>query len=33
VVEIRVLRKMTNGKEVFVLNFHRPGKALFDQAS
>jgi hypothetical protein len=33
VVEIRVSRKMTNGKEVFVLNFHRPGKSLFDQTS
>jgi hypothetical protein len=33
VVEIRVSRKTTNGKEVFVLNFHRPGKALVDQTS
>lgn len=33
VVEIRVSRRMTNGKEVLVLNFHRPGKALFDQTS
>ena len=31
VVEIRVSRKMTNGKGVFVLNFHRPGETLFNQ--
>jgi hypothetical protein len=30
VVAIRVSRKVTNGEAVFVLNFHRPGMALFD---
>jgi hypothetical protein len=33
IVEIRVSRKQTNNKEVFVLNFHRPGRSLFDQTS
>lgn len=28
-VEIRVSRRMTNGQEVFVLNFYRPGEPLF----
>ncbi|MDP1635192.1 MAG: hypothetical protein Q8L69_11000 [Gallionellaceae bacterium] len=28
-VGIRASRRMTNGKEVFVLNFHRPGVPLF----
>lgn len=28
-VEVRVSRRMTNGNEVFVLNFHRPGVPLF----
>ncbi len=30
-VEIRVSRRMTNGQEVFVLNFYRPGAALFSR--
>jgi hypothetical protein len=32
-VEVRVSRKMTHGKPVFVLNFYRPGRALFEQTS
>lgn len=30
-VQIRVSRRMTNGQEVLVLNFHRPGKPLFSR--
>lgn len=30
-VEIRVSRRMTKGQEVFVLNFYRPGEALFSR--
>lgn len=30
-VEIRVSRRMANGQEVFVLNFYRPGEALFSR--
>ena len=30
-VGIRVSRRITNGKEVFVLNFYRPGVPLFAQ--
>lgn len=30
-VEIRVSRRMTNGQEVFVLNFYRPGEPLFSR--
>lgn len=30
-VGLRVSRRITNGKEVFVLNFHRPGVPLFAQ--
>ena len=29
--EILVSRRMTNGQEVFVLNFYRPGKSLFSR--
>lgn len=28
-IAIRLSRRMTSGQEVFVLNFHRPGQALF----
>lgn len=28
-IGIRLSRRMTNGQEVFVLNFHRPGQPLF----
>lgn len=28
-IGIRLSRRMTNGQKVFVLNFHRPGQALF----
>lgn len=28
-IAIRLSRRMTNGQVVFVLNFHRPGQALF----
>ncbi len=31
-IGIRLSRRMTNGEEVFVLNFHRPGQALFPPA-
>ena len=31
VVEILVSRRMTNGEEVFVLNFYRPGEPLFSR--
>lgn len=30
-VEILVSRRMTNGQEVFVLNFYRPGEMLFSR--
>lgn len=30
-VEIRVSRRMANGQEVFVLDFYRPGEALFSR--